>query len=114
MSDINARNRAEDLPEIEMGISINTGLVVAGNIGSEKRAKYGVVGHTVNQTARIEEHCKAGSILISEATLMDAQSILSIGNSKTIRAKGILKAIKIFELTDISPNTKIKNRTIAD
>ena len=106
IDEINAKNRAEDLPEIEMGISINTGLVVAGNIGSEKRAKYGVVGHTVNQTARIEEHCTAGSILISEATLEDAQSILSIGNSKVIQAKGILQAIKIFELTDISPDLK--------
>ncbi len=105
MSEINQLNRAEFLPEIEMGISINTGLVVAGNIGSKKRAKYGVVGHTVNQTARIEEHCEAGSILISETTLMDAQSLLSIGNSKTIQAKGILKAIKIFELTDISPKS---------
>lgn len=106
MTGINERNRAENLPEIEMGISINTGLVVAGNIGSEKRAKYGVVGHTVNQTARIEEHCAAGSILISEATLKDSQTILSIGSSKTIQAKGILKAIKIFELNDIAPICK--------
>ncbi len=102
MDSINQLNRAENLPEIEMGISINTGLVVAGNIGSEKRAKYGVVGHTVNQTARIEEQCDANAILISEATLNDAQSILSIGNSSTIQAKGILKAINTFELKDIA------------
>lgn len=106
MEDINRRNREENLPEITMGISINTGLVVAGNIGSEKRAKYGVVGHTVNQTARIEENCPAGSILISEATLLDSQTLLSIGNSQTIQAKGILKEIKIFELTDISPHSR--------
>lgn len=103
MADINQRNRRENLPEIEMGVSINTGLVVAGNIGSEKRAKYGVVGHTVNQTARIEEQCGPGKILISEGTLKDCKALLSIGNSKTIKAKGILKAIKIFELTGIAP-----------
>ncbi|MGK0498873.1 MAG: class 3 adenylate cyclase/CheY-like chemotaxis protein [Oceanicoccus sp.] len=102
MTTINQRNKAEQLPEISMGISLNTGLVVAGNIGSEKRAKYGVVGHTVNQTARIEEHCEAGSILISEATLQDCKAMISIGESKTIQAKGILKAIKIFELIDSS------------
>jgi adenylate cyclase len=104
MDGINQRNRAEQLPEITMGISINTGLVVAGNIGSKKRAKYGVVGHTVNQTARIEEHCEAGSILISEATLVDCKALLSIGNSKSIQAKGILKEIKTFELKDIAPD----------
>jgi adenylate cyclase len=100
---INQRNKLEDLPQIEIGISLNTGLVVAGNIGSEKRTKYGVVGHTVNQTARIEEQCPAGSIYISEATLNDSQSLLSIGLGKTIQAKGILQAITVYELTNLSP-----------
>lgn len=107
MGDINARNRAQHLPEIEMGISINTGLVVAGNIGSEKRAKYGVVGHTVNQTARIEEHCEAGGILISEATLSDCKAALSIGNLQTIQAKGLLQEITIFKLIGIAPDESL-------
>jgi class 3 adenylate cyclase/CheY-like chemotaxis protein len=106
MPRINAMNVAENLPEIEMGISLHTGLVVAGNIGSKKRAKYGVVGHTVNQTARIEEVCPAGSILISESTLNHSQSFLSIGSSTTINAKGILKAISIFELSAMAPREK--------
>ena len=104
MVEINGRNRQENLPEIKMGVSINTGPVIVGNIGSEKRTKYGVVGHTVNQTARIEEQCGPDCIFISEGTLQDCKAILSIGNSKTIRAKGILKAIKIFELTGIAPH----------
>ena len=104
MDDINKLNKEANLPEIEMGISLNTGTVVAGNIGSEKRTKYGVVGHTVNQTARIEEHCPAGAILISESTLKDSKALLSIGNSQTIQAKGILKAFEIFELTDSNPD----------
>lgn len=103
MAAINQRNKQEDLPEIEIGVSLNTGLVVAGNIGSEKRAKYGVVGHTVNQTARIEDQCPPGSIYISEATLNDSQSLLSIGSGKTIQAKGILQSITIYELTGLSP-----------
>ena len=106
MEDINKKNRTEKLPEIRMGISLNTGSVIAGNIGSEKRTKYGVVGHTVNQTARIEEHCPAGAILISESTLKDSTAILSIGNSKTIKAKGILKSFDIFELTDNDSDKK--------
>ena len=107
MSEINERNKSEDLPEISMGISINTGTVVAGNIGSEKRAKYGVVGHTVNQTARIEEYCAAGHILLSEATVDDCKAILSIGESRSIQAKGMLKAINIFELKDIVPEASV-------
>ncbi len=100
MDSINAFNRQEDLPEVEIGISLNTGLVVAGNIGSKKRAKYGVVGHTVNETARIEEKCPAGKILISESTLIDARSLLAIGERKTLKAKGIEQEIAIYELLD--------------
>ncbi len=101
---INQCNREEGLPEIEIGISLNTGLVVAGNIGSERRAKYGVVGHTVNQTARIEEQCPAGSILISDATYQDAEALLSIGDNMSIQAKGILQAIRVYELIGMSPS----------
>jgi class 3 adenylate cyclase len=101
MDDVNAYNRQQDLPEISMGISINTGMVVAGNIGSQKRAKYGVVGHAVNQTARIEEVCPADKILISEATLIDAHSMLSLGANHTIQAKGIFQAINTFELDGV-------------
>lgn len=98
MEEINKVNRQELLPEINIGISLNTGLVVAGNIGSEKRAKYGVVGHPVNQTARIEEHCAAGKIMISESTLRDSQQLLCISKTQTIKAKGIKRAFNIYEV----------------
>ena len=101
---INELNRDEGLPEIEVGISINTGQVIAGNIGSKNRAKYGVVGHTVNQTARIEDHCLPGTILISEATLNCTHAFISVNNSRTIRAKGILKAIRVYEIVDLAPS----------
>lgn len=102
MEDINKCNAEQGLPIIKMGASIHTGQVIAGNIGSEKRAKYGIVGHTVNQVSRIEERCEAGKILISESTLNDSKLSLATGDSRTIKAKGILQAIKIFELNGIN------------
>ena len=45
MEEINAQNEADGLPHLEMGVAVNTGEVVVGNIGSEKRAKYGVLVH---------------------------------------------------------------------
>ncbi|MEH6556435.1 MAG: adenylate/guanylate cyclase domain-containing protein [Oceanicoccus sp.] len=110
---INRQNREDQLPEIAMGVSVNTGLVVAGNIGSEKRAKYGIVGHTVNQTSRIGSHCEAGEILISEATHNDCQSSLVTGPAQSIQAKGILKAIKVYKLEKISAPTAQNSRTEA-
>ena len=105
---INQQNRADQLPEISMGVSINTGLVVAGNIGSEKRAKYGIVGHTVNLTSRIGGYCQAGEILITEATRNDCRSSLAVGPAQHIQAKGILTAIQVYRLEGASP-AKTKN-----
>ena len=48
MDEVNALNHADGLPHLEMGIAVNTGTVVVGNIGSERRTKYSVVGADVN------------------------------------------------------------------
>jgi adenylate cyclase len=83
---INARNREHGLPEIAIGIGLNTGVVVAGNIGSEQRSKYGVVGHTVNLTARIESYTGAGEILASQNTVDEVGPGLETGRSVSARA----------------------------
>lgn len=103
VSAINRRNRAQGLPAIAIGISLNTGPVVAGNVGSERRSKYAVVGHTVNQTARIEEICPAGRVLISAATLNAARYPLCIGTSRRLRARGITRAIHVYEVLGTTP-----------
>src|SRR6185503_18281278 len=48
MEQVNAYNRGEGMPEVQMGIAVNTGDVIVGNIGSQSRVKYGVVGSHVN------------------------------------------------------------------
>lgn len=98
VAEINQANLAENLPEITVGIAVNTGTVVAGNIGSERRSKYGVVGHAVNLTARIEDHCLAGEILISESTLAAVDHPLLTGRNEKLTAKGINQPVGLYEL----------------
>ena len=68
MDESNAPNRRAGLPDVEMGIGIHTGEVVVGNIGSQQRTKYGVVGSAVNLTGRLESYTTGGQILISPTT----------------------------------------------
>ena len=56
MDEINAINENDGLPHIEMGVAVNTGNVVVGNIGSERRSKYAAVGSQMNFTGRMESY----------------------------------------------------------
>jgi len=101
MDGINEKNRLEGLPEIAMGIGLNTGEVVVGNIGSEKRSKYGIVGHHVNLAARVESFTVGGQVLASEYTVADSGVELTIDQSMEVDAKGIKTPIKIHQITGI-------------
>lgn len=101
MTLVNEQNRGEGLPDVEMGIGVHTGEVIVGNIGSDVRTKYGVVGSSVNLTSRIESCTVGGQILISEATLRDAGSILRVGKQMEIQAKGVEKPMTLYDLQGI-------------
>ncbi len=101
MEVVNAWNRNEGLPEIEMGIGINTGEVVVGNIGSQTRAKYGVVGSHVNLTGRIEGCTVGGQILISESSLRFAGEGVVTGKSFSVNAKGFSDPVTLHDLRGV-------------
>lgn len=101
MSSVNEQVKQWGLPPLEMGIGINTGVVIVGNIGSEKRTKYGVVGSQVNLTYRIESSTLGGQILISESTLKEVDSSVKIDGQKQVMPKGVKQPIIIYEVGGI-------------
>ena len=102
MDSVNAQIEKLGIHKLEMGIGINTGEVVVGNIGSQKRAKYGVVGSQVNVTGRIESYTVGGQILVSEFTRIDAGSIFVINRQIEIEAKGIKEPITLYDVRGIT------------
>jgi adenylate cyclase len=100
MGEVNDEIVARGLKRLEMGIGINTGGVVVGNIGSTKRMKYGVVGSHVNLTSRIESYTVGGQILISENTLL-ATSTVRIGKQMKVATKGFSEPVSIYAVEGI-------------
>jgi len=101
MAEVNEENRAQGLPELEMGIGLNEAEVIVGNIGSSKRSNYTVIGSGVNMASRIESYTIGGQVLISESVKRKIGEILRIDNKKDVTPKGAETAITIYEVGGI-------------
>jgi len=96
MRTLNDRIRGNGLPSLQMGIGVNSGEVVVGNIGSESRAKYGIVGAVVNLTQRIQAEAKAGEILLSHSAYAHVAKGVVLTNSFEVQLKGIHETMKLY------------------
>jgi class 3 adenylate cyclase len=102
MEKVNQRIRALDLPDLEMGIGINTGRVVAGNIGSDMRVKYAVVGSSVNLAGRVESLTVGGQVLITESTRQATSLALTLAGELSIPFKGLKDPVHVYEVIGAS------------
>jgi adenylate cyclase len=98
MASVNELNLQNGWPPIEMGIALHTGDVVVGNIGSVKRSKYGVVGRTINTTARIESFTVGGQIVVSPTLVACAGQGLLLGDEVEVHAKGMKEPLRCRQL----------------
>ncbi len=96
MEGFNAHNRGEALPELKMGVGVHVGKVVVGNIGSETRAKYGIVGSPVNVTQRIQELANGGEVIVSEPVYQHAKADLVIKRIVETSLKGIQDRVTLY------------------
>jgi class 3 adenylate cyclase len=104
---VSRENQEEGLPPIKMGIGIHTGEVVVGNIGSETRAKYGIVGSAVNETDRIQATAQGDSIIISEETYEALSGRVVVGHKMQASLKGLEGYRSLYEVTSIDGQSHI-------
>ncbi len=98
MEEINAQNLAEGLPYLEMGIAVNTGTVVVGNIGSDLRAKYSVIGAPVNIAGRMESFSLGGQVLIGHDTYKQVQQMVEVAEILQVQMKGVPGFTTLYEV----------------
>lgn len=95
---VNAQLRSRRLPQIQVGIGLNTGSVVLGNIGSERKLDYTVIGDNVNLASRMEGlTSKYGcAVLLSESTFQATAGRFECVLVDRVRVKGKKKPIGIY------------------
>ncbi len=98
MADLNREHAASGLPQFEMGIGVNTGEAVVGNIGSEQRAKYAVVGSAVNIAARVEGATVGGQVFITDATYEAIKDIAEVAAPVSVDVKGLSEPLRLYDL----------------
>ena len=84
-----------------MGIGLHAGEVVVGNIGSETRAKYGIVGAAVNLTHRIQGQAQGGEVVVSEAVWRHTGQFLAVQREFQTRLKGIQEPVTLYVVADL-------------
>lgn len=87
------------LPRLHMGIGINTGELIVGNIGSEKRKKYGAVGSPINVAFRVESHTQGGEILLTSSVYRYIDGEFAIHSTRQVQLKGIDKPVTLYRVS---------------
>jgi adenylate cyclase len=93
--------KAQGKRPFTVGMGVNTGDVVMGNLGASSRMNYTVIGDNVNLAARLYNVAKAGEIIISDYTYQEVKDFVVATPMEPVMVKGKKDPIMIYNITDI-------------
>jgi class 3 adenylate cyclase len=96
--EINTKRVKEGLPEVHVGIGINAGYVISGNMGSIDRMDYTVIGDVVNIAARLESIAGRGQILVTRDVYDEVKFVVDSDFVDTITVKGRAQPVDVYEV----------------
>ncbi len=102
LAKLNTELAAEGRPPLAIGVGVNTARVVAGNIGSQRRLNYSVIGDGVNVASRLQSLTRTAeyrtNVIVSAATLRAAQPTFNTRPLGTVAVKGRAEPVEIFAI----------------
>lgn len=96
----------EGQPDIQMGIGLNYGDFVAGNLGSEQRMEYTVIGDQVNLAQRVESKAGRGNVFISTSVYERTSDRLLVSKLQPTSVKGISEPVTIYSIRGVLAKSK--------
>ena len=115
LEQLNQQWKQQGRPELKIGVGINSGEMIFGNIGSERRMDFTVIGDSVNLAARLESVTKElkASIVISDATYQRIADVAEVRDLGTIRVKGKDVPIRVYELLGMAGTAQKEKESYA-
>lgn len=115
LDELKAGWKAKGFPELEIGVGVNTGQMVVGNMGSDVRVDYTVLGDAVNLGSRLEGTTKEYEVrvIISESTWAQTKGEVVARRLGAVRVKGKRVPVRIFELRGLGLAEGTEAETIA-
>lgn len=108
LGELHKKWESEGNPAFKIRIGINTGVVVAGNIGSPERMDFTVIGDSVNLASRIESNARPFSLLISDSTYEKVKDCVTAKEMEPILVKGKANPVKTYEIINMKTDTTDK------
>ncbi len=98
---LSVRNMTGFLAHLSMGIAINRGPLIVGNLGSDKRKKYGAVGSAINVAFRVEKYAKGDEIVVTSAVYSGVADVVEAFEMPDIEIKGIDTPVSLYRVIGI-------------